>query len=110
MKSLLFKAFIRLYGCDGKKYYMEFEGDYQINVRKRARLYAQKASEYGVYEGGYILIRQITNKALNEFIELEQFVFCVINKDGFYFAHIWKSDLDTTKKMELGEIPVQDKE
>lgn len=101
MELPLFKAFIRLFGNDGKKYVMEMKDGYQIALRKKARLYVQKASEGGLYDGGYILIRQIKDGG---FVELEQWAFSVLYKEGFYFAHLWGSDIETIKKMELGEV------
>lgn len=99
-----YTAFIRLFGCDGRKYVMEMRDAYQIALRKKAKLYVQKAVERGEYDGGYILIRlpSIGNASIVQ--EVEQWAFSVLYKEGFYFAHLWASDIETVKKMETGEL------
>lgn len=99
-----YSAFIRLFGCNGRKYVMEMKDAFQIALRKKAKLYVQKALERGEYDGGYILIRlpSLDNASIVQ--EVEQWCFSCLEKEGFYFAHLWQSDIDTVRKMELGEV------
>ena len=99
-----YTAFIRLFGCNGRKYVMEMKDGFQIALRKKAKLYVQKAVERGEYDGGYILIRLPSVGDASIVQEVEQWCFSCLERDGFYFAHLWQSDIETVKRMELGEL------
>lgn len=98
-----YKSTVRFFGKDGKKYaYHITDGDL-VACRRSSKLYVQKACESGLYEGGYILIRLPSALELMDDIEVEQWAFATLEKEGLYFAKIWRSDLDTLKRMELGQ-------
>lgn len=99
-----YTAFIRFFGCDGRKYAMTMKDGFQISLRKKAKLYVQKAVESGTYDGGYILIRLPSVGDASIVQEVEQWAFSCLEKEGFYFAHLWQSDIETVRKMELGEM------
>ena len=98
-----YKAFIRFFGLDGKKYASTIEDGYLIACRRKAKQYVMKAVEDGKYDGGFILVRYPSMGGFEQFVEVEQWAFATIEKEGFIMPKIWRSDIETVRKMEKGE-------
>lgn len=98
-----YTAFIRFFGRNGHKYSYSVTDGYLVACRRAAKEYVQKAVQVGDYDGGYIVIRLPAPAGALDALEVEQWAFAPIEKDGFLFAKVWRSDIETCRKMETGE-------
>ena len=99
MSIFEYNAFIRFFGVDGKTYSYRVEDAYLVACRRGAKLYVRKAVQDGNYAGGFIRIRY-PSLGKEFFVEVEQWVFEVIDKDGYRMPKISRSDVETVEKME----------